>query len=114
MNNQNVELDCSVRFIGICQEDKDSLMEIWEERGLGVRRYYKDKSKYVAVVELDKNRSIELVEQSIHVVSTGEQDIFISFSTDSDSEIFEVPSHIVEVSSKFNLKINISYTVISE
>ncbi len=112
-DDNHLTLNCSIRFIVSSPEDAKLLKMQFPQYNIQNRKYFKDKTKHVITVELEDGLDLQPLEKYVHDYSGRlNHDFFISVSTESDSEIVEVPSYVVECIRNIGGKVNFSFTCI--
>ncbi len=93
----SMNLRCSFRFLLDSFEKTEEFKAEYLEYNITCRRYFKDKTKYAISVNLSDDINLEPLEK--YVINSKMElnhNFFISVSTESDSEIIDVPNFVVE------------------
>ena len=104
--------DYSLRFINVSLEDVEPMKDFFPKEVFSIRRYFKDRSRYVAVVDLKEGLDYRAIERFMREHVQGvDCDVFVSVSTESDNEIVDVPAYVVDFIRKINSRLTFSFTV---
>ena len=110
----NMELSCNLRFIVSSLSEFEVFNEHYRQYNAECHQFFKDKTKYVVSIELTNDLNLESLEEYINNRDDeANHDFFISFVTNSDSEIIEVPKFVVECIRKIGGKVNFSFTYVA-
>lgn len=113
MKNSTRKLDFSLRFISISMQDVQSILDELPSEIVSVRPYCKDKSKLVVVLDLNENLDYEALSTSIKKKASDlDYDIFVSVTSEADSEIIDIPDYVVNLVRKTNSRLTFSFTVV--
>lgn len=112
MNEYEREEEYSLRFINVSLKSIELLRAGMPECILKSRRYYKDRSHYVGVIDLSEDLNYAQIEKFLdEYTNEMDYDIFVSISSSSDSEIVDIPVYIVDFIRNTNSRLTFSYTV---
>lgn len=102
------------RFLALTKDMVANLREFQE--GVDSRSSYNHPGYVTGTFLLQEGESYEWIESFIakHGIREEEYDIFVSLSTDSDSEIVDVPAFAMALSRKVGGGMTFSFTVLSE
>ena len=105
----DIELKITFRFICLSDSQADKLSEEFEESKFG--KHFKTKMP-VGLIPL-KEENIQLISKFIATnnIATENTDIFISFITEYDTRIVEIPQYVARAATELKSKMTLSYTI---
>ncbi len=108
--DSDIDLDISFRFLGLTENQASELKNEFENAELS--RHFKT-NKIVGTIPL----SGQLIEDialfiKLHSVSPKDVDIFISFITEYDSRIIDMPDFVARAAEVLGARMTLSYTII--
>jgi len=106
------DVSYSLRVFGVSPVLIDQVEKSVSKQKITVRKYFKDKTKLVLVVELEDGDDLETLAKIVSL-ATVKYDLFISMNSESDSEILEVPKYILKFLRATDAELTCSFTVIS-
>ena len=108
--DSGIELDTSFRFLALTERQAEALQLSGMDCEFG--RHHRTNA-ITGVVPLNGTVISKLEnfvnQQSIEISST---DIFVSFTTEYDSRIIDIPCHVNEIIKKLGSRLVVSYTVL--
>lgn len=113
MENNTRTLDFSLRFISVSIPEVQPILDGLPSDIARVRPYHKDKSKMVIVLDLKESLDYEALSASINQNADGlDYDIFVSVRSESDSEIIDIPDHVVGLVRETKSRLTFSFTIV--
>lgn len=112
----DTELCFSVRVIGVRSDLVQKFNENYSEILHSVCPYFKDKSLSVVSIQLDDETDLELVSIALSIFNDKclSTDIFISVSSDVDTQILDFPKFATDAIRLLSVNISLSYTIFSD
>ena len=107
--NSDIELEINFRFLSLTEEQVPLLSE--ELSDASFRDHFKNKCK-VGCINLTSDR-IDLVSKFMkeNSIESKNTDIFLSYITEYDSRILDIPEYVAKASVALGSKITLSYTI---
>ncbi|WP_440904813.1 hypothetical protein ACMZOO_00875 [Catenovulum sp. SX2] len=108
--DSDIKLDVCFRFLELSQQQAIELEAVFHNVKFG--RHFKSK-QIVGLVALD-GQLVDAIGNFMqsHDIEPLSTDIFVSFITEYDSRIIELPDFVAKASIALGVKINLSYTVL--
>ncbi|MGE6451152.1 hypothetical protein ACQKC5_01975 [Shewanella baltica] len=107
--DSDIDLVVSFRFLALSEEQADELKATGLLSRFGV--HFKTK-KITGLIPLSSSSTVGISEFiKKHGIEVSDTDIFISFSTEYDSRIIDIPDFVNEAILKIGSKMVLSYTV---
>ena len=106
----DINLEVSFRFLSLSKDQADALKATDLVSNFGV--HFKTK-KITGLIPLSSSSTIgisEFIEN--HKIDVSDTDIFISFLTEYDSRIIDIPNYVNEAILKIGSKMVLSYTIV--
>ncbi|WP_338728580.1 hypothetical protein V8687_11210 [Shewanella baltica] len=106
----DIDLDTNFRFLGLTKEQANVLKESGINCNFGT--HFKTKA-ITGIVPLDSSviaKIGEFMEQQ--KISNKDTDIFISFNTEYDTRVIDIPTYVNEAVISLGSKLVVSYTVL--
>ncbi len=105
----NINLEVSFRFLNLSKEQADALEVTGLTSKFGV--HFKTK-KITGLIPLNNSCIVEISKFiNKHKIQISDTDIFISFITEYDSRIMDIPEYVNEAVLKIGSKMVLSYTI---
>jgi len=105
----DIKLEVCFRFLDLTQKNSDDLKLLNLESKFGVHFKTKNITGLVSLNESCISEILSFIESND--ISISDTDIYISFRTDYDSRIIDIPEYVNEAVSKIGSRMVLSYTI---
>lgn len=112
-DQSDTELDFSVRLIGVRHEVARQLGDKYVDLHPEISSYFKDKSLNVVSFPICGGVDANLMSGILSNLSEDflMADLFVSISSDLDTQILDIPQYVVDVIKVCDIDLKISYTI---
>ena len=108
--DSNIETNISFRFLDLTESQAGTIRKTELQASFGTHH---KTNKITCLIPLNNKNAKDLISLvELHFPENEETDIFISFVTEYDTRIIDIPSFVNQIIKRIETKLTVSYTIV--